>query len=190
MRHSGQRLPCKPAAGPSTRSLFGAFLALLLCAAGNVQANDLSLTFLRQSPDNTVPAEIPITYTIQTQNVDDEINDPSAIGVGIRIQVNGTTVRADSGEFTSDGCIVDPDFPSDFACFDLVEGASQTPSFTWNNPQPGTSEVIVIGSCQLVPEQEPPVFCPSFGISVGTTRLQTLKWILIGRNPYLSAFRE
>ncbi|MEJ2236276.1 MAG: right-handed parallel beta-helix repeat-containing protein, partial [Syntrophobacterales bacterium] len=122
-------------------------------------ANDLRLTFISQSPQNTVPLGQPITYTIETKNVDDGITDPSSIGVGIRIEVNGIVKSASSGEFTSNDCRVDPDFPAWFACNNLSEGGSQRPTFTWNNPEPGTSEVTFRGICQLVPEQDPRKYC-------------------------------
>ena len=148
-----------------------AALALLfLCFAWNAEADDLALSFVGQTPSNPVPFGQQIQYTVRTENVRSDPDAPlSAIGVGIEIRVNGSTVRADSGEFAANGCSVDPDFPFSFACNDLIEGGSQTPSFTWLNPQSGTSTVSFVGFCQRLPEQTPTDFCPSFGITVSTT---------------------
>ena len=147
-----------------------AMALLFFCFAWNAEADDLSLSFVGQTPSNPIPFGQQIQYTVRTENVKSDPQAPdSSIGVGIEIRVDGSTVRADSGEFVVSGCSIDPAFPFAFACNDLPEGGSQSPSFTWVNPQSGTSTVSFHGSCQRVPAQTPPDFCPSFGITVSTT---------------------
>ncbi|MEW8324849.1 MAG: autotransporter domain-containing protein [Candidatus Thiodiazotropha taylori] len=132
-------------------------------------ANDIQLSGLSQSPPNSVAVGLPITYSLTTNNVDDGVNPPSSIGISIRMRVDGTVIRADSGEIDAVGCSVDASFPDYFACNNLAEGGSQTPSFTWNNPTPGNHSVSFEAACQLVPVQTPTAFCPSFGTSISTT---------------------
>ncbi|WP_316369377.1 autotransporter family protein [Candidatus Thiodiazotropha sp. CDECU1] len=137
----------------------------------SLEANDIQLSGLSQSPPNSVSVGIPITYSLTTSNVDDGINPASAIGISIRMRVDGTVIRADSGEIDAVGCSLDTSFPEYFACNDLQEGGTQTPSFTWNNPSPGNHTVTFEAACQLVPAQTPPVFCTSLGTSISTTTM-------------------
>jgi uncharacterized protein with beta-barrel porin domain/ribosomal protein L35AE/L33A len=136
-----------------------------------VQANAVRLNFISQNPGNTVPQGQPITYTIQTENFYDGTPPQSSIGISIRMRVNGTVVRADSGAVTTSDCIVDPSFPDYFACNNLAEGGTQTINLTWNTPLPGTSTVQFEAACQLVPVQNPPVYCSTFGTSISTTTI-------------------
>ena len=125
-----------------------ALALLLLCFAWNAEADDLGFSFVGQTPSNPVPFGQQIQYTVRTENVKSSPQAPdSDIGVGIEIRVNGSTVSADSGEFAASGCSIDPGFPFAFACNDLPEVASQTPSFDWINPQPGESSVSFRGHC-------------------------------------------
>ncbi|MCG7923428.1 MAG: autotransporter domain-containing protein [Candidatus Thiodiazotropha lotti] len=135
----------------------------------SLTANDIQLSGLSQSPPNSVAVGSPITYSLTTNNIDDGVNPPSSIGISIRMRVDGAVVRADSGEIDAVGCSVDASFPDYFACNNLVEGGSQTPSFTWNSPTPGNHTVLFEAACQLVPVQTPTAFCPSFGTSISTT---------------------
>jgi ribosomal protein L35AE/L33A len=146
--------------------VFGLFALTLYSTL--VQANAVRVTFLDQTPPNIVPqGQNTITYTIQTENFNDG-GTPSSIGVGIQVLVNGSVVSADSGEFTTSDCRVDPLYPTAFACNSLSEGGRQTINLTWNNPDPGTSTVSFRASCQLLPVQNPPVLCSTFGTSDST----------------------
>jgi outer membrane autotransporter protein len=150
---------------------------LLFCSfPGGLEANDIQLSGLSQSPTDPVAVGTSITYSLTTRNVDDGVNDPSSIGISIRMRVDGTVIRADSGEIDAAGCSLDADFPAYFACNDLQEGGSQTPSFTWNNPSPGSHTVTFEAACQWLPAQSPPAYCTSFGTSVSTTTM-------VGANP-------
>jgi len=142
-----------------------------LCLPLQVFANALQVTFQNQTPVNDVPVGNAITYQVETRNIDDDsnVNNPSDIGVGITIKVNGNTVRADSGEFTSSNCVVDNSFPSAWACSDLVQFGSQSASFTWTSPTSGTSTVDFQGSCQILPATTPTTFCSSAGSDFTTT---------------------
>ncbi|MEW8505125.1 MAG: autotransporter domain-containing protein [Candidatus Thiodiazotropha sp.] len=146
-------------------------VALALSIPNSLQANDIQLTGLSQSPPNSVAVGLPITYTLTTNNVDDGINPPSTIGISIRMRVDGTVIRADSGDIDAVGCSVDASFPDYFACNNLLEGGSQTPSFTWNNPTPGNHTVVFEAACQWIPVQVPPAFCTSFGTTIATTTM-------------------
>jgi hypothetical protein len=154
------------------RWLAGVFsLLLLFNIPGNLEANDIQLSSLSQSPTNPVAVGTSITYSLTTRNVDDGVNDASSIGISIRMQVDGTIIRADSGEIDASGCSLDESFPSYFACNDLQEGGTQTPSFTWTNPTPGSHTVSFEATCQWVPAQEPPANCTSSGTSISTTTM-------------------
>jgi outer membrane autotransporter protein len=152
--------------------LTGLFILLLFYSFPScLKANDIQLSGLSQSPTDPVAVGTSITYSLTTRNVDDGVNDPSSIGISIRMRVDGTVIRADSGEIDASGCSLDTSFPSYFACNDLQEGGSQTPSFTWNNPTPGSHTVTFEAACQWVPVQDPPVYCTSFGTSISTTSM-------------------
>jgi outer membrane autotransporter protein len=144
-------------------------LLLCLCFSNTLKANDIQLSGLSQSPTNPVSVGSSITYRLTTQNVDDGTNPASSIGISIRMRVDGTVIRADSGEIDAVGCTVDSSFPDYFACNDLQEGGSQTPSFIWSNPTPGTHTVSFEAACQWVPAQTPPAYCTSFGTSLSTS---------------------
>ncbi|MBW1843960.1 MAG: hypothetical protein JRJ05_06420, partial [Deltaproteobacteria bacterium] len=119
--------------------------------ASAASADGLYVEFVSQDPTNVVPrAQASIDYTVRTENFDAG-GDPTTIGVGIEIRVDGSRVSASSGEFTANGCSVDPSFSDYWACNNLREGSSQTIAFTWNNPAPGDSDVTFDGFCQVIP---------------------------------------
>jgi outer membrane autotransporter protein len=169
-QHGG--MPRIIAPGLDNLWLTGLLLLLLLCTTPNdLLANDIALSGLSQTPTDPVAVGTPITYTLTTNNVDDGINPPSSIGISIRMRVDGSVIRADSGEIDASGCSLDESFPEYFACNNLVEGGSQTPSFTWNNPSPGSHTVTFEAACQWVPAQTPPAYCTSFGTSLSTSAM-------------------
>ncbi|MES9991400.1 MAG: autotransporter domain-containing protein [Candidatus Thiodiazotropha sp.] len=151
---------------------------LLICGfyCSTVEANDVRLSGLTQRQANPVPVGTSIDYSLRISNVDDGFNDPARIGVGIRVSVDGTTIRADSGQLEVAGCSVDNNFPSDFACNDLGVGGSQTITIYWLNPTPGNHTVTFTASCQWLPVGAAPVYCSSFGTSLSTTTI-------VGLNP-------
>jgi hypothetical protein len=150
-------------------SLFS--LVLFQGFPGNLEANDILLSGLSQSQTNPVPVGTPITYRLTTNNVDDGVNPPSSIGISIRMIVDNTVIRADSGEIDAIGCSLDQSYPSYFACSNLSEGASQTPSFVWANPTPGNHTVFFEAACQRLPAQTSPDYCTSFGTTISTTSM-------------------
>ncbi|MCG7916066.1 MAG: autotransporter domain-containing protein [Candidatus Thiodiazotropha weberae] len=169
-KHLGAKWSAEPVIDMVSHQWMVAIGFLLLSSYPlSLTANDIQLSGLSQSPPNSVAVGSPITYSLTTNNVDDGVNPPSSIGISIRMRVDGAVVRADSGEIDAVGCSVDASFPDYFACNNLVEGGSQTPSFTWNNPTPGNHTVLFEAACQLVPVQTPTAFCPSFGTSISTT---------------------
>jgi outer membrane autotransporter protein len=142
---------------------------LLFCSISyHLEANDIQLSNLSQSPTNPVSVGTSITYSLTTNNVYVQGNE-SSIGISIRMRVDGTIIRADSGEIDAVGCSLDENYPSYFACNDLEEGGSQSPSFVWSNPTPGDHTVVFEAACQLVPVQTPAVYCDSFGTTISTS---------------------
>ncbi len=146
-------------------------LVLFCCLSDTLEANDIRISGLNQAPTNPIPvaAGTTVSFNLTTRNVYDGVNPSSRIGVGIMMSVDGVTVRADSGQIEAAGCSVDPDYPSSFACQNLSEGGTQSPTFVWLNPTPGQHTVTFNASCQLLPAQSPPSLCPSFGTSLSTT---------------------
>ncbi|MGD9171977.1 MAG: PKD domain-containing protein, partial [Candidatus Thiodiazotropha sp.] len=144
---------------------------LLLCCniPTNVEANDIQLSGLSQSPSNPVSEGTSVSYSLTTRNVDDGINESSSVGISIRMRVDGAVIRADSGDIEAAGCSIDQNYPDYFACNDLLEGGTQTPSFTWSNPSPGNHSVVFEAACQWIPAQTPPAYCTSFGTSISTS---------------------
>lgn len=133
----------------------------LLLAACAVHGNELHVDYEGQLPENVVIEGLPITYSFKNTNVDDGIGQAAdGIGTGMRIKVNGVVIPANSGVFTSDGCIVDPSYPDFWACHDLIaEGFSQEYSFTWTPPQSGSYLMDFYGLCQEMPIPNPPRYC-------------------------------
>ncbi|MET0067421.1 MAG: autotransporter domain-containing protein [Candidatus Thiodiazotropha sp.] len=165
-KHTTRRVTPYSSFNQTLSSLF--ILLIINGFPGSLQANDIMLSGLSQNPASPVAVGTPATYTLTTNNVDDGINPPSTIGISLRMSVDGTVVRADSGEIDAVGCVVDASFPSYFACNNLTEGGSQTPSFTWNNPTPGSHIVTFTAACQWIPVQTPTAYCTSFGTSIST----------------------
>ncbi len=167
----------------SSNYRFALVFLVLLTTLGISQAtlaNTIQLTVNNQTPVNVVPEQTPVTYGIVTGNVNNDINPPSSIGVGIRVQVNGNTVSASSGEFSSSGCRIDPSFQDVWACNNLSEGGSQRPTFTWNSPSPGTSTVTFVGFCQLLNDNGGP-FDPAQLCS--STSSESISTIVDENNP-------
>ena len=100
-RHGGRHGLNKPFTSDH-HWLTGLFCLLLFYSfPGFLEANDIQLSGLSQSPTDPVAVGTPITYNLTTRNVDDGINDPSSIGISIRMRVDGTVIRADSGEIAA-----------------------------------------------------------------------------------------
>ena len=132
-------------------ALLGAVASVGSFSATSAFADGLNISVLSQNPPNVVSrAAGSIDYFIRTNNFDAG-GDPTTIGVGIRLTVNGRGVNASSEEFTAGGCSIDPSFPTTWACNDLGEGSSQAITFTWNDPQPGTNTIVFDGFCQVIP---------------------------------------
>lgn len=147
-RADGSALP------PGAANFFkGLGLLLGLSLGAESLAATLEFTFLEQLPANPVAENRSVSYSFRTRNLSSP--QPRSIGVGIRIFVNGSILRADSGQLSTDDCIVDPDFPSDFACNDLAEGESQEVSLTWLAPPLGQASVVFQGAYQILPEPDP-----------------------------------
>jgi outer membrane autotransporter protein len=126
--------------------LFGLFL---LCGfPESLKANDIQLSNPSQGPTNPVDAGTPITYSFTIGNIDDGLNPPSQISVGIRVYIDDELVSPSSNEIEATGCYASAASQYDFYCNSLQEGATQTPSFTWNNPTSGDHTVRFVGVCQ------------------------------------------
>ncbi|MEJ2622246.1 MAG: PKD domain-containing protein, partial [Candidatus Thiodiazotropha sp.] len=154
------------------------FYLFLFCSlSGVAQANDIELSGLIQRPTNPLPVGTSANYNLTLHNVDDGINPPSIILVGIRVIVDGVTIRADSGELEASGCTVDISDPSDFTCNALGVGGSLSPTFIWHNPTPGNHSVTFRASCQTRLQAETGLVpCASSGASLSTTTM-------VGVNP-------
>ncbi|HET6372668.1 MAG TPA: PKD domain-containing protein, partial [Candidatus Polarisedimenticolia bacterium] len=129
-------------------------LALLLFGLTiPAHGNALRVTFNGQAPSNVVSRGVLIRFDFLNENVDDGSSQASpGIGTGIGIYVNGARADANAGQFTSVGCSVDQSFPWAWACRNLSStGSTQSYSFTWQTPRPGTSTIEFQGLCQEIP---------------------------------------
>jgi outer membrane autotransporter protein len=143
-------------------------LLLLYSLCGTLEAGDIRLSNLTQSPSNTVGTLTPVTYSLAVMNVPQGL-EPEGINIRVRIGVyrNESLIKADSGEISATGCVADGDY---FRCNDLQEEGVQRPTFTWNNPAPGRSYMQFTAFCQRLPLSDEPVSCPSspYTLSINT----------------------
>jgi hypothetical protein len=98
-----------------------------------------------QSPPNNVPLGMPVTYSLQIDNLGGLIpplpaGSDGTVETRFMIMVNGQSRPANGGAFSSSTCIVDPVDPELWKCPDLAMGASQVVDFTWLDPDPSFSD--------------------------------------------------
>src|SRR5262245_48115227 len=114
--------------GALARYLGAAALLLVSClVAPSAHADVMTQSLVSRTPVGSVPVSTPITFQLRLENEDRSSND-FAIGTGLTLRLDGATVTASNGVFTSSGCSVDSDprASGSWACGAIQEGASKT----------------------------------------------------------------